>query len=125
MGSISLSSKYYVTTEDIRRTTIADYAPAISDTGQQRRNSRVGASSYAFDFSNGFGVDKLDPTNPAHQGKFYDSECETRFAGQVTPPLLVNTATQEEVHTDGAATNYAIEHMENFKSNLYGLVRNY
>lgn len=118
---VTLNSKQYVT-DGVQRETIAEFSPSYRTTGTQKRSDRTGVSRHSFTFDKGLGVETFDFNNPDHYGRYYDSAtCDTRFPGQVTPSLLINTATgpEEEIAED----TVSIGAMENYKSNLYGLAK--
>jgi len=72
-------------------------------------------------FHGGFGRYLCPADDPYNlEGKFWDSECETRFAkeGYVFPSLLVNTATVSE---DAAADKQIFRKMKNMGGNLYAI----
>jgi len=118
---ILLDAKHYEITEDgIIEQALPDYSAPYRLTTEQGRDALLGVSNWVQKFHGGFGRLRCPDSDPYNEaGKFWDSECETRWAkeGYVTPPLLVNTATVSKTAPD----TLVIRKMENMGGNLYAI----
>ena len=95
---ITLNGENYAVNGDIDRFLLPPLAPAFRTTGLQRRDSLVEGSSFVFPPPvYGFGRRRItDIEDPRQIGSFWRSQLETRFASQITLPLLAEDSTHEE-----------------------------
>lgn len=83
---IILDSNVYEVDSPVRRETLQEWPEQFRTTGQGKRADRVLINSHSYDsWAQGLGVRRL--VKESDNGFFWDSDCETRFPGQITPPI--------------------------------------
>ncbi len=85
---IFLDGNTYELDGGVQREAIPEWPQFQPDIGKRRREDRSYISSYAKEsWSGGFGILKSLPE--VDLDRFWDADAETRFPGQITPPILI------------------------------------
>mgnify|MGYP001618014349 FL=1 len=84
---ILLDGKTYSISGPVKRSIIQEWPSQLRTTGVLKRSDRALISTFTReDWSGGLGAKRMLADEDSR--RFWDSNCETRFQGQVTPPIL-------------------------------------
>ena len=98
-AKIRLNGVDYVVDGDIVVSRLEPWAEALRVVGNRRPQDRTNTDQQIVqDFSKGIGYFTASESNLDSLKGLFDSTCETRWRGQVTPPGLVVTPTQTNAH---------------------------